>query len=793
MNRGPTRRLERSLVFVPLLVIMLAQGGMDQTFADAGRTLLPTNLPEREWVTFETEGFSQPVCGSIFRAHHPATQGMPLGGIDTGYLDLDTGGTFGYMSIFGSFVPPRGPLNVPFLGMSTGGRTWVLSAYGMPGVTPAKDIHYWGHYPVADLEFELDAPVSVGMRAWSPFIPGDTKASMLPGAVFEVHLRNTTAQPQKGTLAFDFPGFDRLETALAPLDRKPVQSSTLNGVHVRGESGWTAEYFLGVMGDRPVRIGRSLGWDASAWQNIAATLPPYEPREHVHSATCVATDFSLAPNERQIIRFLLTWNVPIWLSRGTFWGGGDTYTHMYARLYPSVIDAANILARKHTSLLRRILAWQDAIYSDASLPGWLQDSLINMLHLITKTSLWAQAKPPIGPWCREEDGAFAMNECPRSCPGMETVACHWYGDFPLVYFFPDAELSMLRGFKAAYLDPNVPLGSGGPCSMFGPRKLGQSGQYTFDGSSLVDMIDRIWQRTGNEEVLREFYDFAKQATVVSVTLRPDYGVKQVISMPTGNAGDHWFQSAAFFGMVPHVGGIRLASLRIMRRMAEAMGDSEFIGQCDEWLAGGSQALEDELWNGDNYLVCYEPETGRKSDLGYVFGYQLEGEWVARFHGLPGVFQPDRVQKTLDTIAGVNADEQKYPRGAVLFGYQEGRGKGPDAPNAFRVSRQSGFWTVEGSHPPANMILAMTYMYAGDRDFGMDLLRRTMDNLTNRQGVVWDQPNVYRADTGAMIFGNDYFQNMMLWAVPAAIEGQDLAGPCQPGGLVDRVLKAAKGE
>ena len=63
----------------------------------------------------------------------------------------------------------------------------------MKGVKSVKEIHYWGHFPVADLEFETDAPVSVGLRAWAPFIPGDTITSNTPGAVFEVHLRNTSA------------------------------------------------------------------------------------------------------------------------------------------------------------------------------------------------------------------------------------------------------------------------------------------------------------------------------------------------------------------------------------------------------------------------------------------------------------------------------------------------------------------------------------------------------------------------------------------------------------------------
>ena len=48
----------------------------------------------------------------------------------------------------------------------------------------------------------------------------------------------------------------------------------------------------------------------------------------------------------------------------------------------------------------------------------------------------------------------------------------------------------------------------------------------------------------------------------------------------------------------------------------------------------------------------------------------------------------------------------------------------------------------------------------------------------------------RGDTGVELFGSHYDQNMMLWALPAALEGKDISGACAPGGLVDRVIKAA---
>ncbi len=61
------------------------------------------------------------------------------------------------------------------------------------------------------------------------------------------------------------------------------------------------------------------------------------------------------------------------------------------------------------------------------------------------------------------------------------------------------------------------------------------------------------------------------------------------------------------------------------------------------------------------------------------------------------------------------------------------------------------------------------------------------------GYTWDMPNTVRgeADSGQRAFGADYYQNMMLWAVPAALLAQDLAGPTQTGGLIARIIEAGQ--
>ena len=187
-----------------------------------------TTLPGSQWVKFDAAGFSHPATGVIYRKAQPATNGMPLGGIDTGCIDLETSGLFGYSTIFNSHVPRRGPLNLPFLGLSVGGQTWVMcdpkqikqyqttdgrvpvESYNtellFDNLLVPKEIHYWGHYPVADMEFETDAPITTGVRAWSPFLPGDVEASALPGMVFEVHLQNHERRAAARDIGFQLPG-----------------------------------------------------------------------------------------------------------------------------------------------------------------------------------------------------------------------------------------------------------------------------------------------------------------------------------------------------------------------------------------------------------------------------------------------------------------------------------------------------------------------------------------------------------------------------------------------------------
>ena len=788
--------------------------------------LFSVTLPDSEWCTFSAYGYSKPVCGIIYRRQRAPRNGVALGAIDTGRIDLQPDGTLGFCTAFNSIVPQGGPLDVPFLGMTVGGQRWLLcqppgtnGEYMFAGMQTPSEIHYWGHYPVVDMEFEMSgSPVQVGLRSWAPFLPGDSAASNTPGAVFDVHLRNVRDERHTGNLVFSFPGPSQGEvqiTANSPREKVPYRVYGHTWIPVAKEdvrakreivrdefsgvlvsSGQGVGYALGVVGNVAVRAGAGLNSvtavyeSGQAWGKSGVELP--KPVEYDFSGS-VSVDFDLAPGEAKVVSFVLAWYAPMWIGEGP-----HTFMHMYATRYSNAHAAARFLSRRHDELLNRVLAWQQEVYASETLPVWLRESLVNVLYLFPVNSFWAAARPPVGPWCRPEDGLFGMLDGIVEDPAIEPIPDTFYANAPLVFFFPDLALSTLRGYKAYQFASGaavwiwggvVGAAIGGYGITAGTEMAMPTPGYqtTTNGPCYVDMIDRYLQRTGDRAVLKEFYDSAKRNTIYTMKLHEFDGGDGIISVPQGNVdpenpslppGYHleWFESILWFGMTSHVGGIHLANLKMMQRIANEVGDKDFAFQCNSWFEDGSRSMENKMWAGTYYLTYKDEKLGKQS--ADVFAYQLDGEWMARFHGLPGVFRADRIKNSLGTIKRACIDPWKF--GAVNLAHPDGGlaenvGYGP---NAFFV--------------PEVYMLAMTYMYAGEQAFGLELAKRCVYSLNIHNLLTWNQPNLLRADNGDVLFGSHYVQNMMLWALPAALEGKDITSFCAEGGLVDRVLRAAKG-
>ncbi len=220
-----------------------------------------------------------------------------------------------------------------------------------------------------------------------------------------------------------------------------------------------------------------------------------------------------------------------------------------------------------------------------------------------------------------------------------------------------------------------------------------------------------------------------------------------------------------------VGGLWLSTLRLVGLMAREMHDDGFADECRVWLDRGRDTLEQTLWSEQTgaYLLYHQPATGSRSEV--ILSDQLVGEWAARIHGLEDVFPPHRRKRVQETVWNINVADCEVGARATMY--------------ANRSPYQDGYVAAYATLTPA-----MLELYDGDADRGLELARRMWQHITCRKGWTWDHPSHYRANGDRMV-GHDYYHNTMLWALPAAILKQDLATFCAPGGLVDRIIEAAK--
>lgn len=714
---------------------------------------------KKEWTTFRAAGYKSKVAGVVYGSGG-ADCGLALGGIATGHIDLNTDGTLGRCTCFNSIIPPRELGNNAFLALEVDGKVWGLSTQEIAGVKSAKDVQYWGHYPVADLQFQTSSPVKASLRAWSPFIPGDAEDSNTPAIVFEVRLHNSSKKRQRGTLGITLPGATADEAGGDSAKRRKINRKGITGTQVdtAGGTGY-AVLVDGVAADK-VKFGGALTAENGGFANLGDGLPAVKAGDNGVSA---AVEFDLKAGQGCVVRFVYSWYYPLLHS------GPHSYEHAYAAWFDNAVEVAEDVVANHEALLGRIIAWQEVIYQEESLPVWLRDCLVNSLYLMAEDAFWATNSIPPEPWA-EETGMFSMVESTRTCPGQACIPSDFYGNFPVLYFFPELALSTCRGFAA------MQRASGEIPIYWGQNYDRQTPTYQLlhvtSPCNYVDLVDRLWHRSGDEAIVHEFYGSVKKAVRYLQSLDAD-GDGLLDCQPGINCTHQFYGSWAWQGAAVHVEGMWLSVLLMARRMAEITGDTAFAKDCDVWFNLGQHSMEEKLWTGSYYRLYNDTTNKAKSDT--ILSNQLCGQWCAKLHATEDVFPAHRISKVFQTVKQKCGPAAKWGiAGAVK-------------PNG-KIDR-SGGETSEGTFVPENMIVAMTMLYSGDKAGGMKIAREAMHNLVLEQGLQWDMPNTIVTETGEWLHGNDFDQLMIVWSLPAAIWNQNLSEAVSEGSFVDKILMA----
>jgi len=577
---------------------------------------------------FRVDGLTNEAAGTVYPAGSLEDGGMPLGGVGTGYLCVDTDGRLGKCSIFNRLPAPQA-LNQPFLSLVFGGKTLVLAA-SKDGVGDAKAVHYFGHFPVVDARFELDAPFSVDLRAFSPFIPGDSVESNTPAAVFEVSVTNLSGGPQKAVVVFSPQGF--LEG-----DTEAMTLGNWSGVQVTHKP-----------------LERMPDWVRHTYA-VAAENGHFDKGD---AGVRVSVDCDLTVNERRTVRFVLGWNQPY--LRDT---SGRVEKHMYSERFADAKEVVGHAIEKQSNWLRRVLAWQDAIYG-TEYPAWLKETLINAPYALTKNSLWLAATRPDDWWGKE--GLFLVNESFSTCSITETMPCRFFGHWPTLFFFPELELTTLKAIRYFQLrdgEPPFCLGLA-----FGIRDPRYHCQHTCGAGEYPQMIYRYYLRTGDKQFLADFWDSARDSINFMMSLDKDgdglvedhaHAIKGE-TFPANNPMDNW----PWYGASSYTAGKGLATLVCGIKMADLMGDQQQKRQWQEALAKGQKSYDEKLWMGDYYRTYNDIASNRRNDS--CLASQLSGVWCTRVLGLEDALPKDKIDKALASIAKLNIDASPFGMVDAVF-------------------------------------------------------------------------------------------------------------------------------
>ena len=137
------------------------------------------------------------------------TIGMPVGGIGAGQLYLRGDGTLALWQIFNRHVfsgygsqnyrayRPDSPVDSGFaVFVEKDGKTFTKTLDQNFGT-----VEFGGEYPFGLVRYRDEGfPLSVSMRAYSPFIPLNAKDSALPATLFSITIENTSGQAVKAGL-----------------------------------------------------------------------------------------------------------------------------------------------------------------------------------------------------------------------------------------------------------------------------------------------------------------------------------------------------------------------------------------------------------------------------------------------------------------------------------------------------------------------------------------------------------------------------------------------------------------
>ena len=211
-------------------------------------------------------------------------------------------------------------------------------------------------------------------------------------------------------------------------------------------------------------------------------------------------------------------------------------------------------------------------------------------------------------------------------------------------------------------------------------------------------------------------------------------------------------------------------------MADRVGDEDTHAEMIKRLDRGLASFRKKLWNGSYFRLWHDEKLGENETC---LANQLMGQYCCRIAGLDGLF-------TAEECASVYKSIDKYNAAPTKFGLINGGNFQGDPTVAGDPNNNHGTMIFIGE----NLCASMTGMYEGHAP-AEGWARTLLMTIHEHQAMPFDQFCLIRHDNGAPAWGNNYYSNLVVWALPAARQRVGLGEMVKRGGLIDNVLKGGE--
>jgi non-lysosomal glucosylceramidase len=297
------------------------------------------------------------------------------------------------------------------------------------------------------------------------------------------------------------------------------------------------------------------------------------------------------------------------------------------------------------------------------------------------------------------------------------------------------------------------------------------------------MVYRFYLSTGDGETLSRLYGSVKRAIRYQFSLDDD-GDGLVNDQAHTRAGEYWpanqfYDAWPWWGTSAYVAGTWLATLAVGTVLAAIMKDRPFEEECSQWLDRGTKAYEEKLWNGSYYRLWNDTDSSRVSDV--CLANQLMAVWCTKITGLPMPLPAERVMSALKEIQRLNMGATEY--GLANGVTQEGQ-------------RYNSGFSQDGDHGEnifvgENLCAAMTFIYMNREEMGLEIAHRLYNALFLKSRAPWNQRCLISSETGLPAWGDDYYSDLVIWAMPMALAKEHIAQFSKPGKLVHKMVESAR--